>query len=109
MKQEEVIQIIYAGFTPARFFKRSAWTKIERVMEFLTNKGLIVKTTNSDVKYTTRDGIMPNESAILNMAKAYCKSPLLEHYEAMRRLSAETGLPVNSYQLLAMYNDTKLN
>lgn len=108
MTKQEIIQIINAGFTPANFFKRGAWTKIERVMSYLANVGLIVRTPNSEVKFATIDGCSPTEDEINAMANRYMHSPFTEHFNEYTQLSAETGLPMNSGKLLKIFMDHKI-
>ena len=108
MTQKEIIQIINAGFTPANFFKRGAWTKIERVMNYLANVGLIVRTPNSEVKFATIDGCSLTEDEINVMANHYMHSPFTEHFNEYAQLSAETGLPMNSGKLLKIFMDHKI-
>lgn len=108
MTQKEIIQIINAGFTPANFFKRGAWTKIERVMNYLANVGLIVRTPNSEVKFATINGCSLTEDEINAMANSYMHSPFTEHFNEYAKLSAETGLPMNSGKLLTLFMDHKI-
>lgn len=108
MTQKEIIQIINAGFTPANFFKRGAWTKIERVMNYLANVGLIIRTPNAKVKFATIDGHSLTEDEISEMANHYMNSPLTEHFSEYAKLSAETGLPMNSGKLLNIFMDHKI-
>lgn len=103
MTQKEIVQIINAGFTPASFFKRGAWTKIERVMNYLANVGLIVRTPNSEVKFSTLNGCSLTEDEINVMANRYMHSPFTEHLSEIAQLSAETGLPMNSGKLLKIF------
>lgn len=107
MTRKEIIQIINAGFIPASFFKRGAWTKIERVMNYLANVGLIVRTPNSEVKFATTDGCPLTEDKINVMANRYMHSPFTEHFNEYAQLSAETGLPMNSGKLLKLFMDNK--
>lgn len=108
MTQKEITQIINAGFTPANFFKRSTWIKIERVMNYLANVGLIVRTPNSEVKFATIDGCPLTENEINAMANRYMHSPFTEHFNEYAQLSAETGLPMNSGKLLKIFMDHKI-
>ena len=108
MTQKEIIQIINAGFTPANFFKRGAWTKIERVMNYLANVGLIIRTPNSEVKFATIDGCSLTEDEINVMANRYMHSPFTEHFNEYAQLSAETGLPMSSGKLLKIFMDHKI-
>ena len=108
MTQKEIIQIINAGFTPANFFKRGAWTKIERVMNYLANIGLIVRTPNSEIKFATINGMALTEEEINVMANRYMHSPFTAHFNEYAQLSAETGLPMNSGKLLAIFMDHKI-
>lgn len=108
MTKQEIIQIINAGFTPANFFKRGAWTKIERVMNYLANVGLIIRTPNSEVKFATIDGCSLSEDEINVMANRYMHSPFTEHLNEYAQLSAETGLPMNSGKLLKIFMDHKI-
>ena len=98
MNREDVKTLIRLGFEPARYFKRSAWVKVERVMEFLVNKGEVVK-VNGDAKYAAPNG-KATEGDIDKWASLYMKSPFSEHFGDMKRLSSETGLPINSKELL---------
>lgn len=105
MKKEEVITLIRLGFEPARYFKRSAWTKVERVMEFLVNKGFVVK-LHGDVKYGSHNGGY-TENDLNIWAKAFIESPLSEHIGKMKELSKQMGLPLNSKELLNEYMKLK--
>ena len=103
MKRENIKTLIRLGFEPARYFKRSAWVKVERVMEFLVNKGEVVK-VNGDVKYVPRRGKY-DELDLEVWAKMFMQSPFVEHLEGMKKLSKELGLPLNSGKLLQTYMD----
>lgn len=108
MTQKEITQIINAGFTPASYFKRGAWTKIERVMSYLVNIGLIVRTPNSGVKFATIDGHTLTEDEVNAMANQYMHSPFMENFIEYAQLSAETGLPMNSGRLLKIFMNHKI-
>lgn len=105
MNIESIKTLIRLGFEPAHYFKRSAWVKVERVMEFLVNKGEIVK-VNGQVKYATRCGNHTEED-VVRWAKMFIGSPFIEHIEGMKKLSKELGLPLNSGKLLQAYMDFK--
>lgn len=105
MDIENVKTLIRLGFEPARYFKRSAWVKVERVMEFLVNKGFVIK-LHGQVKYGSHNGGYTEDD--LNLwAKAFMESPLSEHIDAMKELSKQTGLPLNSKELLNEYMKLK--
>ena len=108
MTQKEIIQIINAGFTPAKFFKRGAWTKIERVMNYLSNVGLIRETPNSEVKYATLSGVALTDDEIQMMADRYIQSPFTEHFLELAKLSSQTGIPMKDGRLLAIFMDHKI-
>ena len=101
MNIESIKTLIRLGFEPAHYFKRSAWVKVERVMEFLVNKGEIVK-VNGQVKYAARGG-NHNEEDVVRWAKMFMQSPFSEHLDGMKKLSKELGLPLNSGKLLQAY------
>lgn len=101
MKTENITTLIRLGFEPARYFKRSAWVKVERVMEFLANKGEVLK-LNGEVKYGTRNGGY-NEEDLKRWSDMYLHSPLSEHMEEMKALSREMNLPLNSRELLSAF------
>lgn len=97
--KKQVITLIRLGFEPARYFKRSAWVKVERVMDYLVNIGEVVK-TEGEVKYGIYHRGVPTESDLNRLADKYMKSPFIDHIEAMKTLSKESGLPLNSKELL---------
>lgn len=98
MNKENIKTLIRLGFEPARYFKRSAWVKVERVMEFLVNKGEVSK-VNGEVKYAGDR----TEENIERWAGMFLCSPFMEHLEGMKKLSKELGLPLNSGKLLQAY------
>ena len=102
MKRTDIETLVRLGFEPARYFKRSAWTKVELVMEFLANKGLVVK-TEGDVKYGMPHGRRYDDTDLGVLVEAYMKSPFTEHMDELRRLSRDTGLPLKSSELLRTY------
>lgn len=101
MNIESIKTLIRLGFEPAHYFKRSAWVKVERVMEFLVNRGEVVK-VNGLVKYAPCKGTH-DEQDIARWAKMFMKSPFTEHIEGMKQLSKELNLPLNSGELLKAY------
>lgn len=104
--KKQVITLIRLGFEPARYFKRSAWVKVERVMDYLVNVGEIVK-LDGEVKYGTYNREKYSESDLNRWANVYMNSPFSDHIEAMRKLSKELGLPLNSKELLNHYMNLK--
>lgn len=103
MNIENIKTLIRLGFEPARYFKRSAWVKVERVMEFLVNRGEVAR-LNGEIKYIPVDKVA-SEEEIERWARMFITSPLGEHIEGMRKLSKELGLPLNSGELLQAYMD----
>lgn len=103
MNKESIKTLIRFGFEPACYFKRSAWVKVERVMEFLVNRGEIKK-QDGEVKYAAPNG-KATESDVERWALLFINSPFTEHIESMKRLSKELGLPLNSGKLLEAYMD----
>lgn len=101
MNIENIKTLIRLGFEPAHFFKRSTWVKIERVMEYLVNKGEVVK-VNGQVRYASCSKSHTEED-IARWAKMFMQSPFTEHLEGMKKLSKEMGLPLNSNKLLSTY------
>lgn len=97
--KKQVITLIRLGFEPARYFKRSAWVQVERVMDYLVNVGEIIK-TEGEVKYGTYTREKYSESDLNRWANVYMNSPFIDHIEAMKTLSKESGLPLNSKELL---------
>ena len=108
MKQNEIKCLISLGFSPASYFKRSSWMNIQRVMEYLSNRGFI-KRTNGEIKYSTLNGKMPTLEELEKWSKEYLMSPVSEHLDEMKELSRELGLPVNSGKLLQKYMDVKIS
>ena len=102
MEIENIKTLIRLGFEPSRYFKRSAWVKVERVMEFLVNKGEISK-VNGEVKYVGER----TEENITRWANMYMQSPFVEHTDEILRMSKELGLPLNSLELLNKFMDLK--
>lgn len=102
MNKNEIKTLIRLGFEPARYFKRSAWVKVERVMEFLVKKGVVIN-NNGDVKYKATTIL--TEAKIDQWADLFMKSPLQEHLDGMKKLSKEMGLPLNSREVLNKYMD----
>lgn len=100
MDIKHVETLIRFGFMPAHFIKRSAWVKISRVMEYLANKGE-VKRVEGDIKYDYPTKV--DELIITRLAEMYIHSPFFEHMDEMRKLSAQTGIPMNSPKLLNIY------
>lgn len=96
-------QLIECGFHPAHLFKRSTWTKVERIMEFLANKGEVVR-LSGPIKYGTRNGVVHTDE-VIRLAKVYLKSPFVEHIDQMRAMSKELGLPLNSIELLKAFTN----
>lgn len=109
MTTTEIIQIIKAGFTPSHFFKRSSWTKITNVMEYLVNQGLLIKTANAEVKYAILSGEPLTDDDVKHLAEVYMQSPFISHLEVLRNMSAELNLPLNSKRLLSVFMDTTIN
>lgn len=101
MNIEDIKTLIRLGFEPAHYFKRSAWVKVERVMEFLVNKGEVTK-ASGQVKYSVQGGCY-NNADVTRWAEMFMKSPLGEHLDGMQRLSRDLGLPLNSGKLLTAY------
>ena len=97
MNRKEVETFIRLGFEPPKYFKRSVWVKDERIMEYLANKGMVESTPQSERKY------QPLGYSIEQLAEAYLKSPLREHLNEMKELSKQTGLPLNSKELLSNF------
>lgn len=107
MEIVNIANLIRMGFEPSCYFKRSVWSKITRVMDYLVNKGLIQR-TYGEVKYATLSWVPPTDAEIVELARIYMESPLHEHLGEMKKLSKETGLPLNSGELLLAYTDTNI-
>lgn len=108
MKQNEIKCLISLGFSPASYFKRSSWMNIQRVMEYLSNRGFI-KRTQGEIKYSTLDGKMPTLDELDHWATEYRMSPVVARIEEMKKLSRELSLPLNSGKLLQKYMDIKIS
>lgn len=101
MKREELQNTIRMGLiVPTSYFKRSAWVKVERVMEYLVKKGLVVR-REGDIRYAKKS----HDISLERLTDAYYESPFIEHMEEIRRMSADLHLPVNSGALLKAFND----
>ena len=104
MKKSEIQNTVRMGLiVPARYFKRSAWVNVERVMEYLVKKGLVVR-KQGDIKYAKKS----HDISVEALADAYYHSPLVEHIEEMRKLSADLQLPLNSGALLKAFNNVNI-
>lgn len=102
MKASDVMTLIRLGFEPAHYLKRSAWSKVKLVMEFLVNKGLVVRTTG-EVKYSMPDGHRYTSSDLTKLVDAFMRSPFTDHLNELKVLSKNTGLPLKSAELLNSY------
>lgn len=108
MKEKEVMRMIMMGcYAPSSSFKRSVWVRIERVMEFLANKGEI-KRVNGEVKYETPDGRL-HDTDLRRWTDMYVNSPLNEHIDELIALAREMHLPVNSGEVLKAFMNTKID
>ena len=97
--EANIEKIIVAGSSiPANFFKRSTWKKIECVMEFLFNEGLVTSTPFHPVKYRLIETVSMDR-----MVTAYMNSPFEKHFEAYKALGESLGLPLNSGELLKAF------
>ena len=105
MEKESIKTLIRLGFEPARYFKRSAWVKVERVMEYLANIGE-VRRNYGEVKYATNNGGY-SEDDLNRWSDLFIKSPVAKHIDAMKAMSKELSLPLNSRELLNRYMDLK--
>ena len=104
MKKEELQNTICMGLiVPARYFKRSAWINVERVMEYLVKQGLIVR-KQGDIKYAKKY----HEISMERLVDAYYHSPFMEHMDEVRKLSADLHLPLNSGALLKAFNNVAI-
>ena len=104
MKKQELENTIRMGLiVPASYFKRGAWNKIERVMEYLVKQGLVVR-KEGDIKYGKKYHDIP----VTAMAETYLGSPFMEHLDEYKRLGAELHLPLNSGTLLKAFNNLAL-
>lgn len=99
MNRKDLITFIRIGFEPSHFFKRSVWTKVERIMEYLVNVGLVEK-QSTPVKYRSTH-------TVDELADAYLKSPLSSHLEEMKDLSKKLNLPLCSKELLNNFLNLK--
>lgn len=106
MELQEVKNLIRMGFEDPRFFKRSTWTKIERIMQYLTNKGCI-KENVGNTKFKTLYGGSPLESDVQNWAVMYMRSPFVEHLNELKKISKDLGLPLNDGRVLKEFMNTK--
>ena len=106
MRLDELKNLIRMGFEDPRFFKRSTWTKIEQIMQYLVNKGC-VKENNGNVKYRTLYGGTPVESDIQKWAELYMKSPFVEHLDGLKATAKSLGLPLNDGRVLKEFMNTK--
>ena len=98
MNSKEIERLIRLGLnSPANYFKRSVWVKIERVMEYLVRKGAVCK-SNGSIKYK-RVGSL----SISELAGIYVNSPFTDHMEELKQLSREKNLPLNSLELLNQF------
>lgn len=97
------VELIECGFHPAYLFKRSTWTKVQRIMEFLANKGEVIRLAGP-IKYGMRSGVSHTDE-VIRLAKVYLKSPFVEHIEQMKTMSKELGLPLNSIELLRAFTN----
>lgn len=104
MKKEEVKNTVRMGLiVPAKDFKRSAWVNVERVMEYLIKKGLVVR-KQGDIKYAKKS----HEISLDTLAEAYLHSPFMEHIDEIRKLSTDLHLPLNSGALLKAFNNVAI-
>ena len=99
MNRKDLITFIRLGFEPSHFFKRSVWTKVERIMEYLVNAGLVEK-QSAPVKYRSTH-------TVDELVDAYLKSPFSSHLEEMEALSKELHLPLCSKELLNNFLNLK--
>ena len=104
MKKSEVQNTVRMGLiVPASYFKRSAWVNVERVMEYLVKKGLVVR-KQGDIKYAKKS----HDISLGTLTDAYCHSPFMEHVDEMRKLSTDLQLPLNSGALLKAFNNVNI-
>ena len=104
MERKELQNTVRMGLiVPANYFKRSAWGKIERVMEYLVKQGLIVR-KDGDIKYAKKS----HDISIETLVDAYLSSPFISHIDEMKKLSADLHLPLNSGTLLKAFNNLAL-
>ena len=98
MTVTETKNLIRMGFEPSSYFKRGTWTKIERVMEFLRNKGLVERLC-SDIKYRACEGY-DTAHVVDEGSRMYMESPFINHYEDILALAKSMGKPLNSGEVL---------
>ena len=103
-KEEEVKNTVRMGLiVPASYFKRSAWVNVERTMEYLVKKGLVVR-KQGDIKYAKKS----HDITLDMLVDAYYHSPFVEHIDELRKLSADLHLPLNSGALLKVFNNVAI-
>lgn len=106
MNRNEIMQLIWCGFAPSSYYKRSVWLRIERIMEYLANKGYILRVTNQPYKYAYDSKL--DRKTIEGWADEYMRSPFVEHLEEMKALSYEMHLPMNDIRVLREFLKTSV-
>ena len=75
MNTKNITTLIRLGFTPSSLLKRSTWNKVQRVMNWLVEKNLVIATMG-EVKYSLPNGTPITDKDVDKLTKAYMDSYL---------------------------------
>lgn len=94
----KIEMIIRAGFMKPSMLKRSTWNQVSKVMDFLVEKGAVVK-CKGEIKYASPMGEITDEY-IKSLVKTYKDSPVQEHVKELEALAKTMKLPVSDGRVL---------
>lgn len=102
MNTKNIAMLIRLGFTPSSLLKRSTWNKVQRVMNWLVEKNLVI-TTIGEVKYSLPNGTPVTDRVVEKLTKAYMGSPIWEHMNELKAIATENGIKINNGKVITKF------
>ena len=102
MNTKNIAMLIRLGFTPSSLLKRSTWNKVQRVMNWLVEKNLVI-TTIGEVKYNLPNGTPITDKVVEKLTKAYMSSPIWEHMNELKAIATENGIKINNGKVITKF------